>query len=76
MIIARAARVRNNIMKSLLSHAANPMKPYAGYGSIDKGIEVINYRSTRKQFYINSGLNNHAAYIKACEDTIQKYGVV
>lgn len=63
-------------MKPLLLHAANPMKPYAGYGSIDKGIEVINYRSTRKQHYIQLGLNNHAAYIRACKDTDQKYGVV
>lgn len=63
-------------MKNLLSYAANLMLSYKGYGSIDKGIEVINYRSNRKQYYTQAGMNNYDAYVQACMDTDEKYGIV
>ena len=63
-------------MKDILKYAANPLKPYKGYGSIAKGLEVIEFRKARLRYYISTGLNQESAYIQACKDVTDKYGIV
>lgn len=62
-------------MKDILKYAANPLKPYKGYGSIDKGLEVIKFRKARRIHYISIGLDPENAYLQACKDTTKKYGI-
>lgn len=62
-------------MKNILKYAANPMKEYVGYGSINNGLEVIAYRSKMKQQYIKDGHSIEEAYIMACKAVEEKYGL-
>lgn len=59
-----------------LKYAANPAKDYSGYGNIDNGIEVINYRKERRQYHINNGVSAEEAHILACNETNLKFGTV
>lgn len=61
-------------MKNLLDYAAKPSNNYIGYGSIDNGITVLQYRTIRKKHWINQGFSIEDAYVMACKDVTMKFG--
>ncbi|MNC07133.1 hypothetical protein D3C76_165780 [compost metagenome] len=56
------------------TYAASPRNPPKGYGSIDAGIAVMRYRSTRLGLYQSQGLDYTQAATLAQRDVISVYG--
>jgi hypothetical protein len=61
----------------LMKHAASLHNSPKGYGSIELGMKVIAYRSSRIRFYQTSAkMSWEDAAIAAHKDVINKYGDV
>lgn len=58
----------------LMNYAASSRNPPKGYGSIDKGLEVMAYRTSRERHYKALGVDWVEAIRKGEQDAIQKYG--
>lgn len=63
-----------NIRTLVIQHAASPRNPPKGYGSIDKGIEVMVYRTGRERAYRAAGMDIVEAINLSQADAIAKYG--
>lgn len=63
-----------NIRTLVIQHAASPRNPPKGYGSIDKGIEVMTYRTQRECMYKAQGIDWIEAIRMSQKDAIDKYG--
>lgn len=63
-----------NIRTLVIQHAASPRNPPKGYGTIDKGIEVMVYRTGRERAYKADGVDWIEAIRLAQRDAIMKYG--
>ena len=73
-LIERAAGANTMQVSNLLSYAASLSNPPKGYGSIDKGLEVSEYRCTRLDYYMAQGHNYAQAATLAHRDVIARYG--
>ena len=62
------------IRKDLMSYAASGRNPPKGYGSIDKGLEVMAYRTSREAFHKANGVDWIEAIRLGESDAILKYG--
>lgn len=63
-----------NIRTLVIKHAASPSNPPKGYGSIDKGIEVMTYRTQREHYHRANGVEFVEAIRMSQKDAIDKYG--
>lgn len=63
-----------NISQLVVKHAASPRNPPKGYGSIDKGVEVMKYRAKRMDHYRALGNDYVECAVKAQADVIAMYG--
>lgn len=52
----------------------NSFAPRKGYGSITKGMEVLEYRNQRNDHYSNLGYDWEECAIKAQQDVISRFG--
>lgn len=63
--------------KNIMSYAAGPKNPPKGYGSIEAGLTVMEYRSERVKYWakkIGGGLYTDEVFKKAHDETIAKFG--
>lgn len=63
-----------NIRTLVIKHAASPSNPPKGYGSIDKGIEVMVYRTGRERHHRANGVDWIEAIRLSQKEAIEKYG--